>query len=290
MKLGIAGLVTAEGPLITRLVHNVFSGWSPELSPTDWVLAHEFGHSLGGIHIEGLDCRSPNGLRIPIAHTPNEGVCTWSHYGNQLSCDVMNNAYAHFTAVHKEAFGWLDPSERVVADTGTFELSPLETPGGLKLIRIPFAASSEYGGYALEYRTPVGIDSNVPWHGIPLDGVLLSVYSKWDLTLSFIPRLRVEPASGPIRLSALPLAHRDELGRDVPSYADASRRLALYVRSASASGAVVEIKAYDPNRTGPLCGTVTCLMGQVCCNESCGICAPPNGACPDEICQQGAAE
>ncbi len=32
------------------------------------------------------------------------------------------------------------------------------------------------------------------------------------------------------------------------------------------------------------CGTTTCPGGMVCCNESCGICAPPDGACLQEFC------
>merc|ERR1712192_248640 len=35
---------------------------------------------------------------------------------------------------------------------------------------------------------------------------------------------------------------------------------------------------------GPECGSNTCEIGEVCCNESCGICAPPDGACTQEFC------
>ncbi|KAK0658088.1 hypothetical protein B0T16DRAFT_402983 [Cercophora newfieldiana] len=30
---------------------------------------------------------------------------------------------------------------------------------------------------------------------------------------------------------------------------------------------------------GPKCGSNVCDAGDVCCNESCGICTPPGGAC-----------
>ena len=30
---------------------------------------------------------------------------------------------------------------------------------------------------------------------------------------------------------------------------------------------------------GPKCGSGRCEVGNVCCNDSCGICTPPNGAC-----------
>jgi hypothetical protein len=37
---------------------------------------------------------------------------------------------------------------------------------------------------------------------------------------------------------------------------------------------------------GPVvCGDVTCASGQVCCNASCSICAPPGDACITQICE-----
>jgi hypothetical protein len=33
------------------------------------------------------------------------------------------------------------------------------------------------------------------------------------------------------------------------------------------------------------CGDVTCPVGQVCCNESCGICTVPGGGCIDLFCE-----
>lgn len=35
---------------------------------------------------------------------------------------------------------------------------------------------------------------------------------------------------------------------------------------------------------GPKCGTNTCEVGEVCCNENCGICSPPGGFCSQEYC------
>jgi hypothetical protein len=279
------GLVSAEGPVITRIVHIPYWRWRPQTSPTDFTLPHEFGHALGGDHIDALDCRSKYGTRVTIAHSSSEGHCdVASYYFHEIGCDVMNNTFAHFTALHKEHFGWLDPPEHAVSTVGTFFLSPLETPGGLKLLRIPFSNPSEFGGYAIEYRRPVGADSNLPSHGVPLDGVFLTVYPTWAPWMAYVPNLAPEVASDTIRLHALPLSKKDAFGRDVPSYVDATQRLAVLLRSADASGALVELQNYDPNRTGPICGSVTCLAGQVCCNESCSICAPPNGACTQQIC------
>jgi hypothetical protein len=33
------------------------------------------------------------------------------------------------------------------------------------------------------------------------------------------------------------------------------------------------------------CGAVTCERGERCCNESCGICTRPGGACTEQLCE-----
>jgi hypothetical protein len=43
------------------------------------------------------------------------------------------------------------------------------------------------------------------------------------------------------------------------------------------------VKQHDPIG-GEQCGTTTCPVGQVCCNASCGICTPPDGACIQIAC------
>jgi hypothetical protein len=35
---------------------------------------------------------------------------------------------------------------------------------------------------------------------------------------------------------------------------------------------------------GESCGPKTCAGGEVCCNQSCGICTPPGGACIQTFC------
>lgn len=37
---------------------------------------------------------------------------------------------------------------------------------------------------------------------------------------------------------------------------------------------------------GPDCGPNQCATGEVCCNESCGICTPPDGSCVDLFCPE----
>jgi hypothetical protein len=40
----------------------------------------------------------------------------------------------------------------------------------------------------------------------------------------------------------------------------------------------------DEDGAGPACGPVQCGKGQVCCNDSCGICTAPGGACTQQFC------
>jgi hypothetical protein len=43
----------------------------------------------------------------------------------------------------------------------------------------------------------------------------------------------------------------------------------------------------DGGTSGVSCGPVTCEVGMVCCNESCGICTPPDGSCIELECVDG---
>jgi hypothetical protein len=40
-----------------------------------------------------------------------------------------------------------------------------------------------------------------------------------------------------------------------------------------------------PLAQGEACGPNTCAAGEVCCNASCGICTPPDGACIQIACE-----
>jgi hypothetical protein len=55
--------------------------------------------------------------------------------------------------------------------------------------------------------------------------------------------------------------------------------------SCNATGLCIEGYAWDETTCscepvpGPACGPVNCASGEVCCNESCGICTAPGGSC-----------
>lgn len=39
-----------------------------------------------------------------------------------------------------------------------------------------------------------------------------------------------------------------------------------------------------PSQNVAVCGDNICAQGEFCCNESCGICAPVNGSCTQQVC------
>lgn len=48
--------------------------------------------------------------------------------------------------------------------------------------------------------------------------------------------------------------------------------------------------ALEGAATGGPCGPTRCQQGEVCCNESCGICTPPGGMCTQQFCEPRAGE
>jgi hypothetical protein len=48
-------------------------------------------------------------------------------------------------------------------------------------------------------------------------------------------------------------------------------------------------RAASDDAGGPTCGSVQCKKGQVCCNDSCGICTEPGGGCTKQLCPKDPA-
>ena len=65
-----------------------------------------------------------------------------------------------------------------------------------------------------------------------------------------------------------------------------SRAVLLCLVSAllGCSGGVVVERDLALDGGGPLCGDGECDVGEVCCNDSCGICAAPGGVCSQSLC------
>lgn len=138
------------------------------------IFAHEFGHNLGLDHASSLRCPTPDGFGPECADT---------EYADPY--DAMGNAFpGHYSFHNKQQLGWLTDSqvESVVASPWllhhpmTFALSPLETPGGLKGIEIPFSLpDGKRSAYLIEYRQPIGMDARNRW---AMDGALIRMTMK----------------------------------------------------------------------------------------------------------------
>jgi M6 family metalloprotease-like protein len=147
-------------------------------------IAHEFGHNFGLFHANRLTC--PNFLENGLTHD-----CNSVNYGDPF--DVMGGGGVidvgeaarlpvHMNAYHKNKIGWLEGSNIVVTNGGTYTIEPLETDGqGIKLIMLPYGDDF----YHIEYRQSIGFDR----------GMDSSVYS--GALLHLAPRYigRVGPGS-----------------------------------------------------------------------------------------------
>src|ERR671923_2862574 len=67
--------------------------------------------------------------------------------------------------------------------------------------------------------------------------------------------------------------------------------LAVAALVAAGAGCTVEARedeeiSIELPDSGPpgICGPNVCAPGEVCCNESCGICTKPNGLCTQQLC------
>lgn len=214
---------------------------NPSLAPN---YAHELGHVMGAAHVETLRCTSTNGSRATLVHSAAQGTCETS-YGYGYSSEPMNGRYAHYSAVHKQLFGWLDPTEAVSTRSGVHTLTPLSTSGGLKLIEVPLLSSNRTS-YTLEYRQPTGHDAASSPTGPTLSGVFMHVKTDTGSNRFTLHALDLSPfESGDIQLTELPLAAMRPGGGHYPSYVDEAQNIAIYVYSMSPTGAVVGVLPAD---------------------------------------------
>jgi len=101
---------------------------------------------------------------------PFGSSCSFEEYGSPY--DPMGYGCGHMAAPQKHYMGWLEGCNIVTATSdGTFNLLPTEVPcDGTQALRLP-TFDGRY--YYLEYRTPIGFDSD---HS----GVLVHVSGGWD--------------------------------------------------------------------------------------------------------------
>jgi len=107
---------------------------------------HEFGHQLGLLHANGWECGS--------ATIGNN--CQSINYGDSLDIMGYYPGHTHFNAFHKEKLGWINSREiKTISSPGSYTITPLETPGGLKMLKIPTNSGITY---SIEFRRPILLD------------------------------------------------------------------------------------------------------------------------------------
>lgn len=119
------------------------------------LFAHENGHILG----------------LPDLYTyeVTEGMSDcFGHIGTYDLMGLIEAMAPDYLGYSKWRLGWIDDSQvsRVnPGENGEYELTPVETENGAKLIVMPI---DEYNGYVLEYRAPIGLDEKLPEDGLLL--------------------------------------------------------------------------------------------------------------------------
>lgn len=111
------------------------------------VVVHELGHCLGIKHANAWNCGNT------IWQTENQ--CTLQEYGDPYDC-MGNGGAGHYNSHFKYSLGWLTEEQiTTVTQNGVFTLTPLETSGGIKALKIP-----HYQGRDLfvEFRQLIGFD------------------------------------------------------------------------------------------------------------------------------------
>ena len=117
------------------------------------LFAHENGHILGLPDLYLYDV--PEGIRDCFAHCG--------------SFDLMGLIEARapdYLGYHKWRLGWIDDDQVAEVERGgegVFDLTPIETPGGRKLVNLPIDGEN---GYIAEYRMPTGLDKALGQDGV----------------------------------------------------------------------------------------------------------------------------
>jgi len=124
--------------------------------PSLHFIAHEMGHDLFDVqsgHANGIDCDTSD---------YNAADCSTVGYGNLFDAMGGWQAYSHhFRAQLKDMLGWFDSSNILeVTTSGVYTINPLETNGGIKMVKIK---PSYFGGmtHYVEFRNGYGFDSNL---------------------------------------------------------------------------------------------------------------------------------
>ena len=132
---------------------------------TAYLLYHELGHNLGSGHAHTAQCSEGSTPVAYAAGCDTDSNPTYTEYGDPF--DPMGGAGAslcsytcEMNASRKLLFGALAGGSQTVNADGTFTVAPVETPSGLRLLRIP---KPDGRVFDVSVRAPLGVfDGNAP--------------------------------------------------------------------------------------------------------------------------------
>ncbi|MEZ4813459.1 MAG: hypothetical protein R2883_08340 [Caldisericia bacterium] len=119
------------------------------------VSSHEVGHVLGLADLYDYHCGGPT-----------MGNCTYPFTYYDIM--VARHGGQGLTGLHREKFGWLEPTEITGVGVHEVKIPPIITNEKNAYVKIPIAGTKEI--LALEYRIKDGIDAF--WGGIPSEGLI----------------------------------------------------------------------------------------------------------------------
>jgi hypothetical protein len=134
-----------------------------------FLLYHELGHNLGAGHAHTVQCTGPSGPVMFADGCDSQSNPTFTEYGDPF--DPMGGAGpmcsygCEMNASRKLVFGALANGSMDVTEDGTFTVAPLETPSGLRLLRIP-KPDGRY--FDISVRAPIGPFDNFAQPGVSI--------------------------------------------------------------------------------------------------------------------------
>jgi len=118
--------------------------------------AHELGHALGMNHSQSRQYTDSSGAYVASGALGANG--TLQEYGDQFST-LGSDTEGHYPASHKaNILKWLVEGSnfQLVTASGTYSISPYETAGGMKALKVQ-RGTGNVGTYVwIEYRQPLG--------------------------------------------------------------------------------------------------------------------------------------
>lgn len=206
------------------------------------VVTHEMGHNLGLWHSHSLDCGA----------TTLGSSCSRSEYGDAF--DTMGNGGVHYNAFQKERLGWLNYNlspaiATVESGSTTVTLAPYAAAGsGIKAVKVlkgVDATTGQKSWYYVEFRQPLGFDSDISRFPQAVNGVL--VRTGTDNSGDTSDLLDLTPnSSATDDISDSPLA----VGK---TFTDSGSGVSISLLSLSSSGATVSVATGGQTPVQPVC-------------------------------------